>query len=98
MIVYKEFDPVTGIATRVHDTDDRVSIEKTYDAAPFLDAAALERAATHGERWGEFRKVGSIPMAELATMFRQDGGLDPQRVYDWLKANPLMVTFEKFLK
>ena len=57
-----------------------------------------ERAATEGQRWGEMRKVGSIPMAEFATMLRQDGTIDNKRSLAWLKKNPAFVTFSKVLK
>ncbi len=97
-IVFKENDAQTGITTKVHDTEGRITIEKQYDSQPFVETAAEARAQTAGERWGEMRHVGFIPMAELATMMRQDGTIDQKRVLAWLKANPAMVTFEKVLK
>lgn len=97
MKTYEEFDPQLGIKTTLHEVEGKTVYEKSYDAQPFLDAAAEERALTRGERWGEGRKVGTIPMAELATMMRQDGTIRPERVIAWLKANQAMVTFEKFL-
>lgn len=97
--VFKDYDPQTGITSLVHETDDgRVTIEKQYDASPFLEAAAEMRAQTQGQRWGEMRHVGFIPPAELATMMRQDGMLDKRRVVGWLKKNEKLVTFDKFLK
>ncbi len=99
-IVYQEQDEQTGIKTRVHHLEDagKTVIEKTYDAEPFLQTAAEARANTAGERWGEMRHVGFIPMAVLATLMRQDGTIDKKRVMRWLKENPAMVTFEKVLK
>lgn len=97
-ILLKDHDRQTGITTVVHETETKVAIEKKYDAAPLLDAAQEQRAMTEGERWGEMRHVGYIPMAELATMLRQDGGFDRSRVITWLKANPKLVTFDRFLK
>lgn len=96
--VFKEFDAQTGIQTIVHETEGKTAIEKRYDAEPFLQTAAEMRATTAGERWGEMRHVGYIPMAELATMMRQDGRLDQKRALAWLKKNPALVTFDKFLK
>lgn len=97
--VFKEHDAQTGITSIVHETDNgAVTIEKQYDASPFLQTAAEMRNATAGDRWGEMRHIGFIPMAELATMMRQDGQLDKKRLHAWLKANPAMVTFDKFLK
>lgn len=98
-IVYQENDAETGIKTRVHDLDSgRVVIEKQYDAQPLVQTAAEMRAATDGQRWGEMRHVGFIPMAELATMMRQDGGFDRARVLAYLKANPALATFSKVLR
>lgn len=98
-IVYQENDAETGIKTRVHDLDSgRVVIEKQYDAQPLVETAAEMRAATAGQRWGEMRHVGFIPMAELATMMRQDGGFDRARVLAYLRKNPALATFDKVLK
>lgn len=98
MIVYDEFDPQFGIRTKVHDTGDKVVFEKKWDASPLVDAAAQARADTAGERWGDMRHIGFIPMAELSKMMRQDGSFDQARVMAYLKANPALVTFEKALK
>lgn len=95
-----EHDNETGVTTTVHyiDDADRVVIQKSYDAKPFLDVAAEMRAHTEGERWGEFRHVGFIPNAELATMMRQDGTIDKKRAMSFLRANPAFATFSKVLK
>lgn len=98
MIVVDRFDRELGIRTRVHDTGDKVSIQKTYDAQPFLEQAAAERASSEGESWGHGRKVGTIPMAALGELMRREGGLSPDSVLAYLKANPGMVSFSKFLK
>lgn len=100
MPAHKIFNPKTGITTVYHDIEDagRVVIEKQYDAEPLLEEAAEARAQTEGQRWGDMRHVGFIPMAELATMLRDDGGLDQKRAREWLKKNPSLVTFSKFLK
>ena len=95
----KTFNPETQIATTVHDLDNGFTIQKTYDAEPFIEQAAEDRAQSQGQRWGEGRKVGTIPMAVLATFMREDGGgYDPKRAAEWLRANPAFVSFEPFLK
>lgn len=95
---YEEFDPQLGIKTTLHEGDGKTVYQKTYDAQPFFDAAAEQRAVTRGERWGDGRHVGFIPMADLGMMMRQDGTIRPERVVQWLKDHPKVVTFEKFLK
>lgn len=98
-IIYTEYDKQTGIASRVHDLDSgKVVIEKRYDAEPFIEVAKDVREATEGEKWGEMRHVGFIPMAELATMLRQDGGIDQKRCLEFLRRNPALCTFSKVLK
>lgn len=92
-----EFDPYTGIQTTVHRTENKVVIQKTEDVAPLLRLAAEERAHTQGESWGEFRKVGFIPMSVIAKFMRQDGGFDSRRCALWLKENPAFVAFDRFL-
>lgn len=96
--VFTDYDALTGIKTVVHETETKTAIEKVYDAEPFLETAQNMRSATAGERWGETRHVGFIPMAELGKMMRQDGGFDRGRVLKYIKANPALCTFEKFLK
>lgn len=93
-----EYDPFTGIQTTVHRTENKVVIQKTEDVEPLLDACAAERAATAGQRWGEMRKVGSIPMSVVAKFMRQDGGFDAKRCVEWLKDNPAFITFDRVLK
>ncbi len=97
-ITYTEFDKNTGILSNVHEVDGKVVIQKKYDAEDMLRACAEERAVTAGERWGELRKVGTIPMAELATLMRQDGTIDNKRALAWIKANPAFATFDRVLK
>ena len=100
MPAYKEHDAQTGITTTVHYVEDagKVAIQKTYDAEPFIEAAAEMRARTEGERWGEMRHVGFVPMAELGKMMRQDGTVDRKRVVEFLKQNPALATFSKVLR
>lgn len=97
-IVLAEHDNETGITTRVHELDTKTVIEKSYDAEPFIEVAAEMRRETEGQRWGEMRHVGFIPMAELSTMLRQDGTIDKKRCLAFLKQNPAFATFSKVLK
>ena len=89
-----------GVHKEVTFEGDQAVTKLTYDAEPILEAAHAERIATSGERWGEMRKVGMIPMAILnhinATI---PGALDRKAaILLWLKQNPRMVTFDNFLK
>ena len=93
-----EFDPITGIRTTVHQTENKVVIQKTEDVEPILQMAAEERAWNQGQRWGDgFKKVGTVPMSVVAKFMRQDGGFDAKRCALWLKENPAFVTYDRFL-
>ena len=96
-IVYREYDKNTGILTNVHKTETQTVIDKQYDAEPLIKTAAEMRAATEGQRWGEMRHVGFVPMAELGKMMRQDGKVDQKRCIQFLKENPIFTTFSKVL-
>lgn len=87
-----------GIRTEVHEEDGKVVFKKTYDAEPYVDAAAELRAHTAGQRWGQGRHVGFIPMAELGNMLRQDGEFDKARVREFLQKNPAFCTFDRYLR
>ena len=89
-----------GVRKQVIFDGDQIITKLSYDAQPMLDQAHAERNATAGDRWGEMRKVGVIPMVVLnhinATI---PGALDRSAaIVRWLKANPRMVSFDKFLK
>lgn len=89
-----------GIRREIILEGDQAVSKLTYDAEPLLEAASAERKATAGERWGEMRKIGVIPMAELTRInetYRSEVERKAQ-ILLWLKANPYMVTFDKFLK
>lgn len=89
-----------GIHKSIILEGDQAVTKLTYDAAPMMEAAKAERNATMGERWGEMRKIGTIPMAELNRI--NETWKDPvdrkAQVLLWLKQNTNFVTFDKFLK
>lgn len=94
--VFQEFDADQGITSTVHEDETRTVIQKTYDAEPLLEYAKGLREATEGQRWGEGRIVGTVPMAVCAQFMRQDGRLDAKRLTEWIRANPAMICFDKF--
>jgi hypothetical protein len=88
-----------GIHTEFIFQGDEVVRKQTFDAQPFLEAAHAERQATAGQRWGDMRKVGTIPMAIYASALEIRDQQERQKfILKWLRENPAMVTFEKFLK
>ncbi|WP_294768624.1 hypothetical protein [uncultured Rhodoferax sp.] len=89
-----------GVRKEVTFEGEQAVTKLTYDAEPILEAAKAERIQTADQRWGEMRKVGMIPMAVLNQINTQHQGALERKVaiLAWLKANPYMVTFDKFLK
>ena len=88
-----------GIHRQVTFEGDQAVTKLTYDAEPFLEQAHAERALTAGDRWGDGRKVGTIPMAVYSEFMKikspEARGI---AVVNWLKTNPAFVSFDKFLK
>jgi hypothetical protein len=88
-----------GIRREIILEGDQAVTKLTYDAEPLLEAAAAERAATAGERWGDMRKIGTIPMAVLTHIndtYKSEVERKAQ-ILLWLRENPRMVTFDRFL-
>jgi hypothetical protein len=91
-----------GVTTTLHFQGDSLIVQKTYDAEPFLKAAAEERAITAGDGWGDGRKVFTLPPAEYGRFLKDTRGKDDAYRKMWLRTwaqeNPLLVSFEKYLK
>ena len=88
-----------GVRKQVTFEGDQAVTKLTYDAQPMLDQAHSERVQTAGQQWGEMRKVGVIPLAVLNEINnRVQGSLERSaEILLWLKNNPKMVSFDKFL-
>ena len=89
-----------GIHTELIFQGDEVVQKQSFDASPIIEACKAERIATAGQRWGEMRKVGSIPIASdnrnVATHKNQEERRAAVLMY--IKANSDFATFDKFLK
>lgn len=75
----------TGIVTKFHyDADkDEAIIEKTQDVSSIIEANKAEFNAAP-ERWGEFTKVGSIPLSVYYELERQGILHDQKALAKWL--------------
>lgn len=89
-----------GISNDMRVEGDQFVTKQTYDAAPFLEMAHAARVATAGDSWGDGHHVGTIPMAELNRIQQtyQSAEERKHQILCWLRDNPKMVTFDKFLK
>lgn len=89
-----------GVQRQIMLEGDQIVTKTSYDAQPMLEAAAQARIATQGDSWGHGHFVGIIPYAELSRINELHQGAEARKhaILSWLKANPKLVTFEKFLK
>lgn len=59
------FSRQQGYTTVFHDdpeNPDGFILEKVWDSEPLLEQNAVEKRETSGDKWGEMRKVASIPL------------------------------------
>lgn len=87
-----------GTRTKLHIATDTVIQQKTYDAEPILQAAKEAREQTEGQRWGDGKVVGKVPMAVYTQCLHMSSADQHKYLSRWLRENPGFVTFEKFLK
>ncbi|CAB4172544.1 hypothetical protein UFOVP1470_16 [uncultured Caudovirales phage] len=89
-----------GIHKQITLEGDQAITKLTYDAAPFIEHAADLRVLTAGDSWGDGHFIGIVPMAEVTRINQTYDGAEERKrqMVLWLKANPKLVTFEKFLK
>ena len=87
-----------GNAIELSFEGDALIKKTTFDAQPLLEEAKAERNATAGERWGEMRRVGTIPMAVYAKAATiRDNKERRTYIQKWLRDNPAFVTFDRYL-
>jgi hypothetical protein len=89
-----------GIRREITLEGDQAVTKLSYDAEPLLEYAASARTSTAGDRWGNGHFVGIVPMAEVTRINQTYAGAEERKrqMLLWLKANPKLVTFDKFLK
>lgn len=88
-----------GTNTKLHFEGDNVIVQRTFDAQPIVEACKAERIATEGQRWGEMRKVGTLPMVIYAQALTiRENKARRKFIKDWLTQNPAFITFDRYLK
>lgn len=89
-----------GVRREITLEGDQAITKLSYDAQPLIDHAADLRAMSAGDSWGNGHFIGIVPMAELTRINETYQGAEERKrqMVLWLKANPKLVTFEKFLK
>lgn len=88
-----------GVNTQLIFQGDELVKKRTFDAAPLIAHAEQSRIQTASDRWGDGRKVGVIPMAIWSDIQEKYKSAEErkQKVLEWLRDNPKLVTFDKFL-
>lgn len=88
-----------GVNTQVVFEGDQIVKKQSFDASPILEACKAERLATEGQRWGEMRKVATLPMAVYARFIAIKDIKDRRKaIKQWLIDNPAFITFDKYAK
>lgn len=89
-----------GIARDIRVEGDALITKQTYDAGPLIEAAHSARVASSSDRWGNGHFVGIIPIAELMRISETFKSSEERKtaILTWLRDNPKLVTFDKFLK
>jgi len=71
----------------------RITTHQNVDA--ILEDAAEQRAATSGQKYGEFRKVAVMPMSVVGQAMREGWLYDQNKVRQWVRDNPAFKTFDR---
>lgn len=91
-----------GVKTILHFEGDQLTVQRQWDATPWLEAAKAERSETEGQRWGDMRKVFTLPPAEYGRYLVETRQMSSSQKKAWLRTwaqqHPALVGFEKYLK
>lgn len=88
-----------GIRTILHFEGDTLTVQRQYDAQPLLEHARAMREAQDGQRWGNGKFIGTIPMAEYAKFLAIPGKEDRRKaIHAYLREHQMLVGFSRWLK
>ena len=83
-----------GVRKLVHFGGDDVVTQLRFDAEPVLKEAEATRQATEGQRWGEGKVVGKLPLAVMNQLMAiQDRTERDVATMNWLRNNPAFITY-----
>lgn len=71
----------------------RATTEQNVD--DILEYAADMRMATQGEKYGDMRKMGVMPMSVIGQAMREGWLMDQNKMREWFRLNPKFKTFDK---
>lgn len=85
----------TGSTTyyEAEDGQERATTEQNVDS--ILAYAADMRQATQGEKYGDIRHMGLMPMAVVGQAMREGWLFDQKKMREWFRLNKKLKTFDK---
>ncbi len=92
-------DARTGVRTIYRFENDQVTVQKIYDAEPYLKRAAEMRARNEGKNWGEGKEVGVLPpwAAQNITVIKDDKERE-KAMRTFFRENPAFLAYDAFIK
>lgn len=75
------------------DGQERATTDQNVDS--ILAYAADMRQATQGEKYGDMRKMGVMPMSVIGQAMREGWINDQNKMREWFRLNPKFKTFDK---
>jgi hypothetical protein len=99
-VVIDEGINAQGVRTQYHfESDGGLVLQKSFDAAPYIQAAEQARQDTAGQRWGEGRIVGTIdPIAYGRISKIRDRAERDKAILAYFREKPKLVKFDPYYK
>lgn len=89
-----------GVHTHTVFEEGQMIVAKTFDAAPLVEYAKRAREATEGQRWGDGKLIGTIPLpvyAQIQQKYPDREGRE-QAIMKFFREQTAFVMFDKALK
>lgn len=93
-ILLKE-NQTTGCKTYYEVDGDEHRSATEQDVTDIIEYAKDMRQATQGERYGDMRKMGVMPMSVIGQAMREGWLMDQKKIREWFRLNPAFKTFDK---
>lgn len=88
-----------GTHTQLSFEGESMIVKKSFDGHALADQCKAINAATAGQRWGEMRHVGTLPMAVYAKATEiKENKARHAFIRNWLQQNPHFITFDRYMK
>jgi len=88
-----------GTRTQIKFEGDSLIVQKSFDGKGLADHCKAINNATAGQRWGEMRHVGTLPMAVYGkALAYKDNKERITFIKNWLQQNPHFITFDRYMK